>query len=120
MKDKKGHCLCSTWKETQCIPMLGEIIPEKVFAEFAILKKRTPWLDLIRCKHCGRNWYIATDTVDDNFHAILLHQDAVQAILTKDIWPTNFDGCDHVWPDEGWFRVCGYKDLDDWREKEGF
>ena len=87
MKDKKGHCLCSTWKETQCIPMLGEIIPEKVFAEFAILKKRTPWLDLI---------------------------------LTKDIWPTKFDGCDHVWPDEGWFRVCGYKDLDDWREKEGF
>ena len=98
--------------------MLGEIIPDRVFAEFTILKKRTPWLDLVRCKHCDRHWYIATDTVDDDFHVLLLSQEQVDAILEKGIWPTTFDGWDHVWPDQGWLEAFGYTSIEDWREKE--
>jgi hypothetical protein len=95
----RSPCRCAKWRDHDRIPMNLDNLPDDVLAEFDVLKRRTPWLDLARCRTCGDHWYIAVDTVDDEFLVLRLSQEAVTAILEHDDWPDNYDGLDHVWPD---------------------
>jgi len=81
------------------------------------LRRRTPWLDLRRCPHCGSHWYLATDTMYDDYHLRRLTDEQVARILQHDEWPDWFDDLEPVWPNREWLLFYGYRDLDDWRKR---
>jgi hypothetical protein len=70
------------------------------FLTFDLLKQRNPWLSLARCKECGQAWYVATDTVDDDYRMLRLTDEQAQDILQNDKWPIVFDDYENVWPDK--------------------
>ncbi len=96
---KKTTCGCITWKTNQIIPLLYDNRPDVFFLTFNVLKQRNPWLDLVRCKECGQWWYVATDTVDDDYRMLRLTEEQAQDILQNDKWPVVFDDYENVWPD---------------------
>jgi hypothetical protein len=59
---------------------------------------RNQWLDLVRCLHCEQHWYVAVDTVDDDYYFRRLSMREVEAIRKDDVWPTDFDDFVNVWP----------------------
>jgi hypothetical protein len=64
-----------------------------------VLAERTPWVRLARCRECGTHWLQGFDSVDD---IILLHRlspAAVDDILTRERWPTDFDDEPDLWPE---------------------
>jgi hypothetical protein len=117
MNDMTKQCRCSGWKGDDIVPMVDDDFPDAVFAEFDVLKKRTPWLELARCKTCGNHWYIGTDTVDDAFYVIRLTEEQVRSILDRDQWPVKFDGMHALWPDDEWLKLFKFSSLEDWQEK---
>src|SRR5213596_3699947 len=60
------------------------------------LRERTPWVELVRCRHCGRYWHVATDTVDDDVYVEPLTAEAAHLVLTENRWPRTFDHLAHV------------------------
>ena len=92
-------CDCMTWNRNQIIP-LGCETPFDVFLlTFEVLKERNPWLELVRCKMCSQDWYIATDTVDDEYRLLRPTEEQVNEIVSLDKWPSLFDDVKNVWPD---------------------
>jgi len=65
---------------------------------YDILRARNPWLSLARCCGCGTHWYVAVDTVDDDYYFRRLSVAELAAILDRDQWPPDFDDFANVWP----------------------
>jgi len=90
-------CPCSTWPDSyQC--GLGYDTSDLVPERFNTVRQRNPWLELVRCNGCGQHWYLATDTVDDDFYFRRLSDQQVSDILEANQWPTEFDDVKNVWP----------------------
>ncbi len=90
-------CDCITWSQKQTLPLGFDTVD--LMNDFEDLKKRNPWLELVRCRICGQAWYLATDTVDDDYHLLRLTDGQVNEIISLDKWPTLFDDFQNVWPD---------------------
>jgi Tetratricopeptide repeat len=63
-----------------------------------IVAQRNPSIRLVRCRECGTHWLMGYDTVDDNLHLHRLPREAVDGILTRDRWPSDFDHQPNLWP----------------------
>ena len=90
-------CACITWSQKQTLPLGFDTVD--LMNAFEDLKKRNPWLELVRCRICGQAWYLATDTVEDDYHLLRLTDGQVNEIISLDKWPTLFDDFQNVWPD---------------------
>jgi len=93
-----GCCPCSIWDQYHVVP-LGSETTDLLGNDFNVLKSRNPWLDLVACRICGQPWYVATDTVDDNYHFWRLAPPQVRDIELHGRWPSRFDEFENVWPD---------------------
>lgn len=91
-------CDCITWKNEQELPLVYATI--NLFDNYEILLRRTPWLELIRCSSCSTCWYLAIDTVDDDYKFVRLSEVDVDNILKRNKWPSNFDNFENVWPSD--------------------
>ena len=87
--------------------------------QFDVLRRRTPWLELGRCRTCGTLWYIAVDMLGDDFYFRRVDQTAAAAIIDEDRWPTDFDDKPAFWPDAEWLTANGYVDLAAWQRQHG-
>jgi hypothetical protein len=100
LDQRQRFCECITVKDHSeilwCLPV--EQIPE--LATLEILRSRTPWLHLERCRVCDQHWYVAEDTVDDRIQFYRLSAEDARDIVERDDWPATFDSFDHVWPDK--------------------
>jgi hypothetical protein len=110
-------CQCLSWRDSQKVPISYDTGWEKISEDFIILRRRSPWLDLCRCKFCDQEWYVAVDTVDDDYYLYRLKTDDVTRIISNNEWPSVFDNFAVVWPDEEWLLQNGYKSLTDWQER---
>ena len=95
-----GRCVCAVWSDRQTIP-LGSETADLLETDFALERERNPWLRLMACKGCGQPWYVAVDTVDDDYYFLRLAPLAVEAIVDRDTWPVDYDDFVNVWPDRG-------------------
>jgi hypothetical protein len=110
-------CECLSWKDYQVIPIVGhEKLPQIFLAKFRVLKKRTPWIDLVTCISCDQMWYLAMDTTNDDYYLQRLTVNDVDEINTGS-WPTVFDNLEPVWPSKEWLKIYGFKSLVDWQNK---
>ncbi|MCA9987978.1 MAG: hypothetical protein KDE59_26920 [Anaerolineales bacterium] len=117
-------CFCLQFRDLQKLPigsatLFGRelnTIPDAFLAGFVVLKRRTPWLELIRCRDCGQAWYLATDSVADDLHLQRLAADETGAI-EQDDWPDTFAQLAAVWPDPTWLRYHGYPSLTAWQRQ---
>jgi len=64
-------CVCSLWADHQQIG-LGSETADLLERNFAIEGQRNEWLELVRCIGCGQAWYVAIDTVDDDYYFLRL------------------------------------------------
>jgi hypothetical protein len=89
-------CLCLLWPDSySCV--FGSESYRYIPDQFEVLKDRTPWLQLARCRGCGQSWYVATDTVDDDLYFVRLTDSATSDILNHNVWPHHFDKLQNVW-----------------------
>lgn len=68
---------------------------------FEVVRARNPWLRLARCCGCGRPWYVAVDTVDDDYYFRALSAADLTALGERNAWPPDFDDFVNVWPSAG-------------------
>jgi hypothetical protein len=90
-------CQCSDWGDRVRIN-LGYETADLLRTGYEILRARNPWLDLAVCRGCGAPWYVAVDTVDDDYYFRRLSSSELAAILERDEWPADFDDFVNVWP----------------------
>jgi len=114
-KNYPRTCDCITWKHQEKIPLSTETRPELFEKKFRVLRRRTPWLDLVCCEQCQTYWYVAVDTIDDDYYLRRLNGEIAQGIIDRDIWPECFDKDEKFWPPIGWLKSDGYKNLKDWQ-----
>ena len=77
---------------------LGYETADLLRTDYDILRTRNPWLSLALCRGCGTHWYVAVDTVDDDYYFRRLSVAELAAILDRDQWPPDFDDFANVWP----------------------
>jgi hypothetical protein len=92
-------CACANWTDHQQIG-LGYVTADLLEKDFALERKRNEWLRLVRCLGCGRAWYVALDTVDDDYYFLHLSAEQLSCIREQDQWPNDFDDFVNVWPTE--------------------
>lgn len=109
------QCHCSIWKDNQKIPISLDSGWELINEAFVALRKRTPWLTLSRCSHCGQYWYVALDNIEDDYYLHRLKNEEAQRIITNNDWPLVFDGLKAVWPSKEWLILDGNDSLGDWQ-----
>ena len=68
---------------------------------FTSLASRNEWLRLASCNGCGQPWYIAIDTVDDDYYFRRLTAVEVDSIMNRSEYPIDFDNFVNVWPLNG-------------------
>ena len=77
---------------------MGFDTPSDLLKRFETVCERTPWLLLGRCRTCGESWYIAVDTVDDDYYFHRLSAEATRRVEHEGTWPTDFDSMENCWP----------------------
>jgi hypothetical protein len=90
---EKGYptCDCFLWGSLKKMGFGREWTENEIDARLELVRKRTPWLDLRKCCRCGQAWYVACDTVDDDWYfKRMSEEDVVRAL--EDVWPKDFDG----------------------------
>lgn len=90
------ECDCITWGNYQKIPLVFDTAD--LLESFSTLRKRTPWLTLVRCPICVTYWYVAVDTVDDDYYWRRLDEIDAEKIIKEDTWPASFDDNERFWP----------------------
>lgn len=111
------QCDCPLIGSRERLP-IGTVSSE--LGGFAVLRRRTPWLELLRCRTCGTLWHLATDTFGDDFHFLRLDEDSAAAIIAANQWPADFDDRPVFWPQPEWLADHGYADLAAWQRQHGF
>jgi hypothetical protein len=94
-----SKCVCALWADHQRIG-LGYETADLLESNFAVERQRNEWLRLVRCAGCGQAWYVAIDTVDDDYHFLRLSTEQLSSINERDVWPPDFDNFVNVWPTE--------------------
>jgi hypothetical protein len=107
-------CQCSEWGDRVRMN-LGYETADLLRTRYEILRTRNPWLDLARCRGCAQHWYVAVDTVDDDYYFRRLSPSQLAAIVDNDQWPTDFDDFVNVWPLE---KDDGYRARLSWPWKD--
>ena len=64
------------------------------------IKERNNWLSLVEYKYCKNNYYLAIDTIEDDFYLIRLNKREVQDIIGNNLWPGIFDGYSNLFDNE--------------------
>jgi hypothetical protein len=77
---------------------LGAETADLLHTDFDRLLDRNPWLHLARCKACARPWYVAVDTVDDDYYFRRLSAVEAAGIAERGEWPADYDDFVNVWP----------------------
>ena len=93
-------CACSQFGERVRVILGGDTV-DLLHMGFSTIKARNEWLELSRCNGCGRPWYVAIDTVDDDYYFRGLTAGEVESIVHRDEWPPDFDDFVNVWPLDG-------------------
>jgi hypothetical protein len=116
-KVEPGHCECSVWKDMQQVSIGFSTAPAEWFhVIFEVVRRRTPWIELVHCCNCGQAWHVAIDTSDEYYYFFRL--DTEQSRQARDgNWPAVFDGWGRVFPDDEWLTRTGYNSLEDWQKK---
>jgi hypothetical protein len=91
---RKGYptCDCLLWGSLKKLTLGCEWSPERVDERFELVRRRTNWLELRNCRRCGEAWYVACDTVDDDWYFRRMAEEDVARVLRSDEWPLEFDG----------------------------
>jgi hypothetical protein len=89
-------CSCLDWNDREKIPL--DSGTSRLLDGFDALQKRNPWLKLVRCRRCGRCWYVAIDTIDDDYYFCRVSAQQAADAIEHDRWPPDFDEFAHVWP----------------------
>ena len=84
-------CLCPTWGDFHKQAMVEGWTGQEVEARLELLRARTPWLSLCRCRRCGQAWYVACDTRDDDWYFKRLSEAEARS-AADGAWPRDFDG----------------------------
>ena len=112
-------CDCVTYRDYQDIlPKNREIYTNFKTHRYEVIRKRTPWLELVRCPRCDSYWYRAFNSEKHVYHMVRLSEDDVSNIQFNDRWPSLFDNRDVFWPTSDWLYFYGYKNLKDWQFNE--
>ena len=90
-------CNCSSWGDRVRISLSADTAT-LTSDRFDTVRERNPWLALVQCKACKQKWYVATDTVDDDYYFRRLSAQEVNEILHRDAWPSDYDDFVNVWP----------------------
>jgi len=117
---QRTECLCNLLKDSDSrgLGYMADLFKAKMKR----LACRTPWIELWRCRPCAQAWLLGTDTSWDVVLFQRVTDAEVSAVLNDDDWPklvVDPKHIDHLWPSEGWLRVCEYEDLEDWRRRDG-
>jgi hypothetical protein len=97
---RQGGCVCVAWSDRQKIP-LGSETADLLATDFVLERERNPWLRLLACNGCGQRWYVAVDTVDDDYYFLRMSAASVEAVLADSVWPDDYDEFINVWPARG-------------------
>jgi hypothetical protein len=111
-------CNCLSWRNDTRFPLGIETSPDWFSATFHAISRRTPWLDHVRCNSCGTDWYVATDTIDDDYYFHRMTPEEV-ALVGRGSWPLTFDDLAAVWPSQELLELHGFTSLEEWRRKNG-
>lgn len=76
------------WKKNEKVLMVGDNY--NILENFKLLAIKTPWLQLLECENCKQLWFVAIDTVDDDFYFQCCKENEKSAILENEIWPIHF------------------------------
>src|SRR5829696_5089166 len=95
-RESVSDCICQGWGQRVRINLGAETAD--LLDAFDVLRERSPWLRLARCRGCGRPWYVAVDTVDDDYYFRGLSPEELEAVTERDVWPADFDEFVNVWP----------------------
>jgi|WetSurMetagenome_2_1015567.scaffolds.fasta_scaffold58705_2 hypothetical protein len=115
-------CRCLGWRNHEVLRIGYDAVTESTavledYFDYSIEARQTPWLECVRCRNCGQDWYLAVDTIDDWYHLVRLDSDVVEA-ARNGAWPSDFDDLEVFWPSEEWLARWGYSSLEDWRKRE--
>ncbi len=88
-------CECSLWTSLRRMPLTADWYSENVKERFALLRERTRWLALRRCRRCGQAWYVACDAIDDEWDFRRMSKEEIVRVLERNLWPDDFDGQDN-------------------------
>ena len=111
-------CGCASWRNDMKVPLGYESDVEWFSSHFHVLARRTPWLEHVRCKLCETDWYVATDTVDDDYYFHRMTAEEIAGMSTG-VWPATFDKLEAAWPSQEWLELFGYQSLEEWRRENG-
>jgi hypothetical protein len=92
LEQKYPVCECFRWGALNKEPLGCDWTLDEVDARFELLRQRTNWLELRRCRRCGQAWYVACDTVDDDWYFRRMSEDEVGKVLKTEKWPEDFYG----------------------------
>jgi hypothetical protein len=90
-------CNCANWGDRVRIS-LGHETADLLHSAYDIVRARNAWLDAARCRTCGAHWYVAVDTIDDDYYFRRLSPGEMAGIIENDYWPDDFDNFVNVWP----------------------
>ena len=97
---------CLEWADRQKVGLGWFTAPKEWFGpRFEVLRRRSPWLDCIKCRTCGTLWYVAVDTRDDDYYFLRLTEAEAAQIFNDDVWPVLFDVYDRFWPKDIMRRI---------------
>ena len=83
---------CSEWLDRQMFPLGGYTMPLEWFKpRFHVLRRRTNWLKLVRCRYCATYWYVGIDTIEDDYYFQRLSGEEAKLITRSGLWPETFD-----------------------------
>ncbi len=83
---------CSEWSDRQKIYLGHYTLPTKWFKpRFYVVRRRTNWLKMVRCRYCSAYWYVGIDTIDDDYYFERLSDEKVKLIKQDKVWPETFD-----------------------------
>ncbi len=103
------RCHCLFWTDKQVVPLSSDTT--HLSEDYDVIRKRNPWLELVRCNRCGQHWYMAVDIVDDDYYFRRLSGEDLANITKRNEWPADFDNFENVWPREDpstWHKPARY------------
>ena len=113
-------CRCRYWRDQEKLvigfdPESDNTLPLDGFlSRFSLISRQTPWLLSVCCSNCGQYWYIAVDTIDDDYHLQRITAEEAEATKTG-VWSSTFDRLEAVWPSLEWLKLYGYSSLEEWQ-----
>lgn len=117
-------CLCYLLEDSRYI---GWPQIEPYLAKMERLARKSPLVELWRCRLCEESWFVSVYNSDGDYEIQHASPNDVSEALERDFWPphstTTWNGdivsavdCPHL---EAWLGEKGYESLDEWRSQNG-